>query len=243
MAQVRNLLRGLSIADPKPPSEQLGLLEKTLEGSGVFATAIYALLDIADGELTFTRAGHVPMLLAKPGGGVEILDGGAGPPLGSGIPVERHDSNVRLQAGSVLVLFTDGLVESRTRPLEEGIRAARAIVHESVRDPAQIADRLLSLRPEGDDDVAILVVQWDPRFAGSRDAGASGDDRARPRDPEHKQDHDGAEHRSEESARGDLNDPTEQQIGGRAAEERAGDSEDDRAENAHRVTTGNQQPG
>ncbi len=164
MAEVRNLLRGQSIAYPQAPGRQVELLENTLDGSPTFATVVFAVLDLDEGTLTYSRAGHVPPLLAGPDGQVTVLDSGTGPPVGTGGGTrDRPDSRVAVAPGSVLVLYTDGLVESRRHDIEEGIGALVAAFPGPAGDLEAIADQVLASRPDtaNEDDIAMLLVRWE----------------------------------------------------------------------------------
>jgi anti-sigma regulatory factor (Ser/Thr protein kinase) len=106
--------------------------------------------------------------VVTPGGGVEFLDLPAGPPLGvGGLPFE--EAEVELPEGSLLVLYTDGLVESRQRDIDAGLSAMRKVlsdVHPRPDGPAlpsldTICDSLVdALLPEqAGDDAALLIAR------------------------------------------------------------------------------------
>ncbi len=164
MAEVRNLLRGQTIAYPLAPAKQIELLEATLGGSDVFATVFFGVLDLDAGAFTYSRAGHVPALVLLPAGGVVLLDGGVGPPVGTGVVWPRLEDRIELQPGSVLVLYTDGLVESRRSDLAAGIEALMAAVPATPGELDRLAELLLAARPDtaNEDDIAMLLVRWEP---------------------------------------------------------------------------------
>ncbi len=164
MAEVRNLLRGQTIAYPLAPAKQVELLEATLGDSDVFATLLFGVLDLDAGSFTYSRAGHLPALALTPGGVVDVLGGGLGPPVGTGDVSARVESRIDLEPGSVLVLYTDGLVESRRSDLASGIDALVAAVPDAATDLEELADVLVAARPDtaNEDDIAMLLVRWQP---------------------------------------------------------------------------------
>ncbi|MFK0287498.1 SpoIIE family protein phosphatase [Streptomyces sp. NPDC090499] len=135
--------------------------EGTGEGTGdVGATCLYAVYDPVSRRCTLARAGHPLPALVRPDGTVELLDLPAGPPLGlGGLPFESFETE--LPEGSLLALYTDGLIESRDSDLDEGIsRLCQALSGpaaslETLCDT--VLEALLPRRPA--DDVALLVAR------------------------------------------------------------------------------------
>ncbi|RSS72816.1 SpoIIE family protein phosphatase [Streptomyces sp. WAC06614] len=124
------------------------------------ATCIYAVYDPVARRCTAARAGHLPPLVVRPDGTVDIMDLPAGPPLGlGGMPFETAELD--LEEGSQLVLYTDGMVEDRARDIDEGIELLRSALSRPDRSPEEscraILDALLPPRPR--DDVALLVAR------------------------------------------------------------------------------------
>jgi anti-sigma regulatory factor (Ser/Thr protein kinase) len=112
-------------------------------------------------------AGHPPPAVIGPDGTAEFLDLPVGPPLGlGGLPFESMD--VTLPEGSLLALYTDGLIHSGHRDLGEGLEALR----EALVAPADSLDSLCDhvvrqLLPDGPaDDAALLLVR--PRALDAR---------------------------------------------------------------------------
>ena len=126
-----------------------------------FATAIFAVIGPDGEELHFTSAGHPPPLVVGPNGRVEFLQGGLATPLGVTYNGQRPAASARLEPGSLLLLYTDGLVERRNSNIADGLdRLARA-AHTATRDPEAFCDAVLEqmLGSEGPpDDVALLAV-------------------------------------------------------------------------------------
>lgn len=165
MARLRHGMRALTL-DSSDPATVVSKLNRMLDGSdgGAFATLAFVAIDPSTYETTVVSAGHLPPLVIPVGGKPELIDGVRGIPLGVGVDTTYASFTTSLAAGSTLVLYTDGLVERRDRPLDDGldllVRAARAGPH----DPEDLIDHLLDdLVGENalTDDVAMLVVALD----------------------------------------------------------------------------------
>ena len=166
MGQLRNALRAISIERLKPPSA-LARLDRVasdaLETS--FATVIYAVVDRNAGFLRFSSAGHPPPVIAYPDGRVEVLEDGRGLPLGTGLGPKYRQCVVELPAGSIVVLYTDGLVERRGRTIDEGIEALVQAVESAPKDAERLLEHVLETLVAGADradDVAILAARFLP---------------------------------------------------------------------------------
>jgi serine/threonine-protein kinase RsbW len=86
------------------------------------ATVAYAEIDLVTGDLTYACAGHLPPLLQEPVGAPEYLLHARSAALGSRAgDLRRTQQSRRLPAGSRLLLYTDGLIERRSRPLDKGL--------------------------------------------------------------------------------------------------------------------------
>jgi serine phosphatase RsbU (regulator of sigma subunit) len=134
-----------------------------------FATAAYAVIDPFDDTLRVANAGHPPLLVKHPDGSVVQVLAPPGPPLGLGVG-QYVDLVVPFPAGSVLLAYTDGLVESRTREVEIGI-AELMRVFEAL--PAtgpleEAADTLMSMADGSDDTALVLIAYAAPATAAVR---------------------------------------------------------------------------
>ncbi|MFC4506843.1 MULTISPECIES: SpoIIE family protein phosphatase [Streptomyces] len=125
----------------------------------VGATCVYAVYDPVSRRCAMARAGHPPPALVTPDGSVRFLDLPAGPPLGlGGLPFESVE--VELAEGSLLALYTDGLVEAADRDIDVGL----TLLRDALGGPAapleetcdQVLRTVLSDRP-GDDIVLMLA--------------------------------------------------------------------------------------
>ena len=162
MAQIRNLLRGVAYADPGSPARSLVTLDRAMAGLGVheFVTAVLAELD--GRTLRWSNAGHPPPVVLGPDGRARLLETVPEPLLGLAFPA-RSDHRAELEPGSTIVLYTDGLVERRSEPLDHGLAwLTGALEGRHELGAEAICNHLLAqLDATSDDDVALLVVRLD----------------------------------------------------------------------------------
>lgn len=138
-------------ADPDAPEESAG---------GIGTTCLYVVYDPVTRRCTVARAGHPPPAVVSPEGSVYLLDVPAGPPLGlGGLPFETVE--VELPEGSLLALYTDGLLQAREHDLDEALDSLFSALTRPASNLDTVCDRvltaLLTHRPE--DDVALLVAR------------------------------------------------------------------------------------
>jgi PAS domain S-box-containing protein len=110
-------------SDLSDPGELLERLDRFAAGPGgvEFATACFAMLDPNTGVLRYASAGHPPMLLVSPEGETTWLDDGRSQPLYGALELERPEASAVLEAGSLLLLYSDGLVERRGERISAGL--------------------------------------------------------------------------------------------------------------------------
>ncbi|MCY1141685.1 SpoIIE family protein phosphatase [Actinoplanes sp. Pm04-4] len=122
MGQLRSAVRALA-SSATGPARLIEGLDRFVERveSARMATVAYVEVDLAGGEVAYSCAGHLPPLLQEPAGSPEYLLQGRSAPLGSkaGNKV-RTEHRRRLPAGSRVLLYTDGLIERRSRPIDKG---------------------------------------------------------------------------------------------------------------------------
>jgi serine phosphatase RsbU (regulator of sigma subunit)/anti-sigma regulatory factor (Ser/Thr protein kinase) len=163
MAQLRNALRAFTLDRTKPSSTigRLGrLAEEVLDTA--FATVVYAVVDPHGPLCRYTSAGHPPPLVAHADGRVELLEGGRGVPLGTGSTAPYTQDVIELAAGSVLILYTDGLVERRGQSIDVGLELLRATALDGPRNPELLLEHILGRMvgtAERDDDIALLAAR------------------------------------------------------------------------------------
>lgn len=109
---------------------------------------------------TLARAGHPPPALVRPDGTVEFPDLPAGPPLGLG-GMLFESTELELPAGTLMVLYTDGLVESRAHDIDQGLDLLGAALDRPDRPLDDICETVLDslVRQPPEDDVALLVAR------------------------------------------------------------------------------------
>ena len=162
MGVLRQSVRVLAALDPSPAAVLTRLDEIGIElGDRAFATVVYVLWDPATRTATVARAGHLPPLLIGPDGRASTVEGALSTPVGLRLG-PRTESAVEVPPGSHLLLYTDGLVESRGTRLRDGIQEVLATARAGVmagQTLDQIAESLLTMSAR-EDDVALLVIQF-----------------------------------------------------------------------------------
>jgi serine phosphatase RsbU (regulator of sigma subunit) len=144
-----------------PPETVLSHLDDVAAGlDQAFATCVYAIYDPRTGLCRLSTAGHLPPVVVRPGGTAELVDVPTGAPLGVG-GVPFGTAEVELRPGSRLVLYTDGLVETREEPIDSRLTALLRMLSGPRRSLERTSDLLLhSLRdPDGHDDTALLIAE------------------------------------------------------------------------------------
>ncbi|GGM28770.1 SpoIIE family protein phosphatase [Dactylosporangium sucinum] len=160
MGQLRAAVRAYARLD-LPPADVLEYLDGVVRDlrEDQIVTCVYAVYDPGERSLTYANAGHLPPLLLLPGAAPRPLTS-SGPPLGTG-PITLAEERIELPVGSLLTLYTDGLVEHRDRDLDSGIFALAALVGDIAGPLGDVPDRLVSrLLPDGpDDDITLLLTR------------------------------------------------------------------------------------
>jgi serine phosphatase RsbU (regulator of sigma subunit) len=124
------------------------------------ATVMAGIYDPPSRRLTFALAGHLPPLVAPLGALPTFVAAAPGPPLGAGaLDYQRHVVDV--PPGATVVLYTDGLIEDRTRTIDDGLAQLRDALREVRLTPDAACDhvlRALGRADGGEDDIALLVM-------------------------------------------------------------------------------------
>ena len=176
MGQIRTIVRTLGAEDQHGPAEILRRADEVMETLmvGAVATVAIARLEQTPSErdrgvtrIRWSNAGHPPPFVINPDGTVYPLTG-LRPDLLLGVrpDTRRREHEVVLDRDSVVVLYTDGLVERRDQDLDAGLQRLQDTLEELAgRDLDELCDELLArmLPDEPDDDVAIVAVRLHPQ--------------------------------------------------------------------------------
>jgi serine phosphatase RsbU (regulator of sigma subunit) len=175
MVQLRTATHTLADLE-LPPEQVLHRLDKMAAGMAAapFATCAYTVIDPAGSSCLVARAGHPPPVLALPGGAAQVLDLPPGLPLGlraGTFEARRFD----LPPGATLALYTDGLVESRSRPIDQGMAALQQALDGALADHSAALDAALAdhsaaldaacaqvigtLQEQGEDDLTLVLAR------------------------------------------------------------------------------------
>ncbi|MEY9969173.1 serine phosphatase RsbU (regulator of sigma subunit)/anti-sigma regulatory factor (Ser/Thr protein kinase) [Streptacidiphilus sp. MAP12-16] len=166
MGQLRTAVRAYARLD-LPPHEVLQLLDGLASeiDATLIATCVYAVYDPSEQRITYSSAGHLPLMIREADGSVVRPEEPGGPPLGTGGWLHTS-ATVAMGTGATGVLYTDGLVERRGQDIDEGLDALAATFAGATGSPDVICARLLramGVTPDHDDDVAALVFQLPER--------------------------------------------------------------------------------
>ncbi|MEU6593950.1 SpoIIE family protein phosphatase [Streptomyces sp. NPDC046881] len=164
MGQLRSATRAFAELD-LDPAEVLRHLDRLTEDvEHTIATCAYCRYDPERGECRISLAGHLPPALLRSGRPAELLDLPSGVPLGVG-GTAFETTVFPFRPGDQLALYTDGLVETRSDPIDARLGTLlEALTATAAQDLGKTCDRVLeTLRPPGgDDDVALLVARAEP---------------------------------------------------------------------------------
>jgi serine phosphatase RsbU (regulator of sigma subunit) len=179
MGQVRGLLRGIAATTGDAPAQVLTRLDAAMDLLQVdtTATAVVARIEQTPDErargvtrLRWSNAGHPPPMAINDDGSVLALSALAGIDsdllLGIDPSTNRTESELTLDRGATVLLYTDGLVERRGQSLDEGLAKLRDLLGElrgcRIDD---LCDTVLArmLPPEPEDDVALVAVRLHPQ--------------------------------------------------------------------------------
>lgn len=163
MGQLRTATRTLAHLDLAPAAvlEQLDQITDDLDPS--IATCVFAVYDPHHARCHLSLAGHLPPALLRADGTAELLDLPTGSPLGVG-EGDFRTTTLPMGPGDQLLLYTDGLVETRDQPIDDRMAVLLGLLDDPRRPLEATCDLLLeSLRHPGvHDDVALLLACTDP---------------------------------------------------------------------------------
>jgi hypothetical protein len=142
-----------------PPAEVVRQLNRTALAlpQDTLVTCAYAVIDPASQSCAITAAGHLPPILAMPDGTTRVLDIPDGQSLGVA-PATYGEARIRLRPGTTLALYTDGLVETRTRPFDRGILALQSALARPHLDLDSACEELAASPGETREDDTTIVL-------------------------------------------------------------------------------------
>jgi anti-sigma regulatory factor (Ser/Thr protein kinase)/PAS domain-containing protein len=168
MGQLRAAL-GVAAQQATDAADAIKILDRYSEHvpGAVCATVAFGLVDPARHTMTYVTAGHPPPLLVHPDGDSQFLEDAISWPLG----VDQHAARraaaeVAVPAGTLVIFYTDGLVERRSVPMEQGLDRLREVVTRCATLPLRLVKRAIFAELVGDDatdDIALVAF----RMAGS----------------------------------------------------------------------------
>jgi putative methionine-R-sulfoxide reductase with GAF domain/anti-sigma regulatory factor (Ser/Thr protein kinase) len=164
MGRLRSALRAYALLGMTPEDVIRGANRKLLQFEpGAMATVTCAVLTPPFDEIRMCSAGHLPPVLVDPGVAPRLLEAKPVPPLGVLDELEPHSTRWPVVEGSVLVLYTDGLVERRGESLTEGLERLRQAAHTAAPGPlcGRLMDDLVGSYVPADD-IALLVLRIHP---------------------------------------------------------------------------------
>ncbi|NUT95275.1 MAG: SpoIIE family protein phosphatase [Saccharothrix sp.] len=161
MGRLRSALRAYAL-EFDDPAVVLGKLDRKAGHfeHNTMATVAYAVIDTATASMDLSMAGHPRPVVAVPGRDTVLVEGVVDPPIGFTLATTgRHTTTVDLPAGSLVVLYTDGLVERRDEGLDQRLELLRRTVTATPAETAcaRIMDGLVGDHPAADD-IALLAV-------------------------------------------------------------------------------------
>ena len=161
MGRIRPTLSAY-VLDGHGPAEALGRLDRFMKESPVaqMATLLHLRYDPSTGAARYVRAGHPPGLVRRPDGVVEELGGAGTPPLGVLADVEYREHTLEIPPGSLVLMYTDGLIERRETSLEVELDRLKGILANVTGGAEECLDRIEEVLGTDTvpDDIAMLAM-------------------------------------------------------------------------------------
>ena len=173
MGRMRSALRAY-VLETADPATALRMLDRKIQyfEADAMATMLYGLYTPGTGEFVVSSAGHIPPVLAAPGRPGGLLPLRPDPPIGTADDPRRRTATFFVPPGGFLCCFTDGLVERRDRPIDDGIDQIGAILDERIAHGPDVSDdvespaehacaavmRTLVGTAPAQDDIAVLML-------------------------------------------------------------------------------------
>jgi serine phosphatase RsbU (regulator of sigma subunit) len=165
MGQLRSALSAAIrvVEGPAQALDILGRYARCVDGA-LLTTVVQTVIDRDAGRIEYSCAGHLPPVLVRPDRTAEFLDQATDPPLGARpLHVPRPQAARDYEAGGLLALYTDGLVEHRDEDIDVGLeRLADSLARHVALAPEPLADAVLAdleVAGGGADDIAFVIVR------------------------------------------------------------------------------------
>jgi phosphoserine phosphatase RsbU/P len=175
MGRMRSALRAYVLETPDPATA-LRMLDRKIQyfEPNAMATVLYGLYTPGTGDFTVSSAGHLPPVLAAPGGQAGLLPLRPDPPIGTADDPQRGSATFFIPPGALLCCYTDGLVERRGQVLDQGMDTLAATLGKLIaigpgattepvaEDACAEIMRALVGSTAAQDDIAVLVLSRPP---------------------------------------------------------------------------------
>ncbi len=164
MGRMRSALRAYAL-ETANPAEVLSRLDRKMQHfePGALATVAYAVFDPGMGRLRICLAGHYPPVVAVPGQPAELAGVAPGLLIGAAPGVQRRATTLEITPGTLVCLYTDGLIERRNQTIDDGLdRLCQAVTAQSPDAAcAAVMTALVGSSPVRDD-IALLMIRRSP---------------------------------------------------------------------------------
>jgi len=160
MGRLRSALRAYAL-ECDDPADALSRLDRKIDHfeTGNLATAMYAMISPDRSQLLVSMAGHLAPVIVEPGCPARLLELPIDLPLGTGTNPGRRNARVPVPAGTVLVCYTDGLVERRGEPIDDGLTRLLATVRGEAAETTCVAVMTSMDAERATDDIALLTLR------------------------------------------------------------------------------------
>ena len=168
MGRMRSVLRAYAL-ESADPAEVLDRLDRKIQHfePGALATVLYAVVDPALDRMHVALAGHFAPVVARPQRAAELADVPPGAMIGLAPGERRQAGTVTITPGTLLCFYTDGLIERRDQPIDDGLARLREAV---TTQPAEVAIAAVMAALVGNeparDDIAVLMLRRQPSDGG-----------------------------------------------------------------------------
>jgi phosphoserine phosphatase RsbU/P len=161
MGRMRSALRAYALETPDP-AEVLGRLDRKMQyfEPDAMATVLYAVIGPGLDRMRVCLAGHFAPVLARPGQPAEPAAVAAGLMIGAGVAAQRPVSTVLIPPGTLVCLYTDGLIERPGELIDDGLaRLCQAVTADSAEAACSAVMQALVGNEPARDDIALLMLR------------------------------------------------------------------------------------